>query len=41
MKIRVQAGDGGADAADFAKSLVRMIEKSTGVAAVDGTFSRL
>ena len=41
MKITVQAGDGGADATDFAKSLVKMIEKSTGVRAHDGTFSRL
>lgn len=30
ISIRVQAGDGGADASDFAKSLAKMIEKTTG-----------
>lgn len=45
INLRVQAGTGGADASDFAKSLAKMIEKTTGVAAVvDGSeyhFSRL
>ena len=31
MKLRVQAGDGGADAYDFAKSIAKMITKTTGV----------
>lgn len=45
MMIRVQAGDGGADASDFAKSLAKMIEKSTNikpeVSGSEYTFSRL
>lgn len=38
ITIRVQAGDGGADAADFAESLEKMIQKSTGVGPVDGLY---
>lgn len=30
MMLRIQAGDGGADASDFAATLAKMIEKSTG-----------
>jgi len=30
IDIRVQAGGGGADASDFAKSLAKMITKTTG-----------
>lgn len=45
VTIRVQAGDGGADASDFARSLAKMIEKTTGRAPVvsgsEYTFSRL
>lgn len=29
ISIRVQAGDGGADASDFAKTLAKMIQKTT------------
>lgn len=35
IDIRVQAGDGGADASDFASSLVKMISKSTGASATE------
>lgn len=31
INLRVQAGTGGADASDFARSLAKMIEKTTGV----------
>lgn len=45
IDIRVQAGDGGADASDFAVSLSKMIEKSTGKSPVvvgsEMTFQRL
>jgi len=45
INIRVQAGDGGADASDFASILAKMIAKTTGVTPVyDGseiTFNRL
>jgi protein subunit release factor B len=45
INLRVQAGDGGADASDFARTLAKMIEKSTGqTAVVDGSeyhFTRL
>lgn len=45
ITLRVQAGDGGADASDFATSLGNMIAKTTGTRpVVEGseiTFSRL
>jgi hypothetical protein len=45
INIRVQAGDGGADASDFAKSLAKMIEKTTNikpeVSGSEYVFSRL
>jgi protein subunit release factor B len=38
ITLRIQAGDGGADASDFAKSLGSMISKTTGVSpVVDGS----
>lgn len=45
INLRVQAGNGGEDASDFAASLSDMITKSTGVAPVregnEFIFSRL
>lgn len=45
ITLRVQAGDGGADASDFAASLSKMIEKTTGIKPVvsgsEMTFSSL
>lgn len=41
INLKVQAGDGGEDATDFAQDLIRLIEKQAGVVSANGIFYRL